>query len=210
MRNKWGAEHWAAVSAAASAVAALAAVTISIEERPTPYLAALYTARWSAIEEYARASANLSTALSLAAIRTPASAEDPESLSKMSDAELLAAARAARPAIAAWGEYIAASSSSEAPWSTKVHLAVSQAEGAGRNAYECYRLLGGYVDGDAIPPGWWKYLRSIAAKPCMNFRAKDRENNFDLTARLVLRAMTDELRTPSQQFVPGVQHNEMD
>lgn len=206
----WGAEQWSALAALFSALAAGLALWVTLEERHTPYKTALYSARRTAIEDYARASANLSTALNLAAIAVPAKAGDPQTLAEMSDAELQSAAKAARPAIAAWGAYIADSSASEAPWSTNTHDAVDRAEASGRSAYECYRRLGAYVGGEAIPPGWWSELRQLAAEPCRGFRSKKREAQFDLDARNVLRAMTDELRQNSEEFVPGVEHNAMD
>lgn len=101
---RWSAEKSSAVAAVASALAALVALVITLQERHTPYKTALYSERWKAIEEYAQASANLSTALHQAAIAVPAEVGNPETLSKMSDAQLLAAAKGARPAITAWGQ----------------------------------------------------------------------------------------------------------
>lgn len=69
-----------AVAGIGSAIAAFQAVQLASQERDTPYKTALYAARWEAIQEYARASANLSTALNLAAIAVPVEAERPQTL----------------------------------------------------------------------------------------------------------------------------------
>lgn len=204
------AERWSAVAAVASGVAAIAALIVTLQERDTPYKTALYSARWGAIADYSKASANLSTVLARTTILVPATVGDPHLLAAMSDREMLNAAKAARPAIDAWGEYIAASSAAGAPWSIQVNQRMAEAEGAGRAAYECYRRLGAYVEGEALPPDWLKALRGMAAGPCKNNREPDREAAFDTKAELVLRAMTDELRLDDDQFVPGAAHNEMD
>lgn len=204
------AEKWSAVAAIASAGAAFFALVITLQERDTPYKTALYTARWQAIENYAQASADLSTALHLAAVAVPPRASEPNTLMKMSDAELRQAARAARPAIEAWGDFIARSSGAGAPWSMKVQDAIAKAEASGKNVYECYRRLGAYVDGEPTPPGWWDHVRKIAPEPCTHFRDKERDAAFDRNAELVLRAMTDELRLDDDQFVPGASYNQID
>ena len=203
-------ERWSAVAAVASAVAAGLALIITLQERDTPYKTALYTARWQAIEDYAQASADLTTALNLAAIAVPPKASEPDALARMTDAELRQAAKAARPVIEAWGDFVARSSGAGAPWSIKVQDAIAKAEASGRNVYECYRRLGAYVEGETAPPGWWDHLRKIAREPCTHFKNKAGEAIFDRNAEMVLRAMTDELRQDDDQFVPGAGHNQMD
>ena len=165
---KMTAKSWSAVAGISSAAAAVFALIITLQERHTPYKTALYSARWSTIEEYARASANLSTALNLAAIAVPDEVGSPVTLAKMSDKQMLAAAKAARPAITAWGEYIAASSSTGAPWSIPTNRVMSRAESDGRRAYECYRQIEAKVEGDVIPPGWSDLFKKTAAAPCKN------------------------------------------
>lgn len=204
------AEKWSAVAAVASAVAAGAAVYVTLQERDTPYKTALYTARWDAISEYAKASANLSTTLALTTNAVPIAVGNPKLLAGMSEAQLLAAGKAARPAVSAWGDYIAASSSAGALWSKHVNDKMDEAEAAGRSAYECYRRLGAYIEGEALPSDYRSELIKMAAGPCNNNRASDHEDAFDAKAEMVLRAMTDELRLDDDQFVPGVAHNEMD
>lgn len=206
------AEKWSAVAGVGSAVAAAFALIITLQERHTPYKTALYSARWNAIEAYARASANLSTALNLVAIQVPDEVGDPATLAKMSDDQMLAAAKVARPAITAWGDYIAESSAAGAPWSVKTHDAIDKAEADGRRAYECYRWIGAHIRGDPLPPWWLDYVRKMAAQPCQGFKNnnKSSEADFDKSARDVLRAMTDELREDNDQFVPGGMHNSFD
>lgn len=200
----------AAYSAKSSFLAADAASTQVKMAKVTPFQAALYAARLSAIQEYARASADLSTALHLAIIRVPDTLEHPHTLQAMTDQELMKAAIAARPMIEAWGKYIAASSYVMAPFSLTVNAATDKAESSGRIAYECFRWVGMYIPGDNMPDGWWDRIRTDAAKYCRGFKDPNRESAFDIDARKVLRVMTDELRAGDEQFVPGKPHKMFD
>lgn len=200
----------ARAGAAASAAAADASALQAAAARVVPFEQAIYAARLAAIAEYARSSANLSSVLGRTAILVPIEAESPTTLRKMSDAELLKAAQVARPAIRAWQEYIASSSAVAAPWSTRIDEATQRAEQSGRRAYECFRWLGAYVDGEPIPADWWNRIRNEGAEYCDGFKHQVNERKFDFDARLVLRAMTDELREGDQQFVPGRPHPFMD
>lgn len=201
------------IAAVASAVAAVFSWRIAANAGSVPYKAAIYSERLQAISDYARASARFQSALSDANRDVPAIVDTPEDLAAASDEMMYNSAIAARPILAAWDDYIAETSGIQAPFSLKVHKAMSAAENAGQLAKGCYQTLGWRVDHVQNKPGWWDMIREKAKKPCLNIHDPKKHRaaaEFDRRARLVLRVMTDELRQDGEQFVPGVAHEPLD
>lgn len=200
----------ATIAALFSAVAAMGSLAVAFQERPTPFRSALYSARWQALSEYSEAAARFQSALKRAELSVFLTVDTPEQMQRMTDAQMEAAARAARPVWDAWDNYVAASSKANAFWSTDVHAVLSEAEKAGRAASACYMQLGVHTDDVSGRADWWRYLRGAAADNCRSIHDGTRAREFDLRARNVLRAMTDEARTADDQFIPGETKRLMD
>ena len=209
LRKDWT-ELFSCVAAVASAVAAVCALTVSCQERSTPYKSSLYAARWSAIKDYSVGSTKFQSEVARIQAAVPKLVDTEAGIEQLSDEQLGKISLSVKGISGIWQSYLETSNGAMGLWSADASEVFDRARLAGHMASDCYQVLGQTTDINGNVPDVWEKIRADAKKYCIGIHSGRTATLFDRAAGDVLRRMTDDLREDDNQFVPGDFHNAMD
>lgn len=200
MKIEWTASEWSALAAGLSALSALIALIITINQADTPYQQSLYQERWRAYNEFARSSSHLSGVMANAEGSITNNLDSETGLAKMKASDFLKASDASSEVLKAHRAYTETTSGIAGPWPTKVVQLIDAADHASMEAVRCDALIGGHGLDMKDRSDWWAYVRDDAATTCKDYHKARTHKLFDVATSAALGAMAESIRRHDSEF----------